>query len=303
MRRSLVGFERVAARVLARSRNGGRAQPLLCELARRLGVGPRVDGRQLRDNLRAYFPRKDSGWIESNARGVETKAIQAKLLDKHVLPSLSSEQLERTCELVNGEPLERALREGRGVVMVSLHYGRYWAAAAWLSRRGARVMAFQKGEGRLPMPAGTLSGGTLNASDLSSGLRATRALRRGAVVALQLDAGRVERPLVVDFLGHPTLVTASPIHLARAADAIVLPMLAVASDRTRVRLTSYGEIDPREVDPSEPVESSIRRVFASFEEQVRADPSQWYGVATAHRRRPSASRFSAPWPSGGTRPA
>jgi lauroyl/myristoyl acyltransferase len=284
VRRGPVGFERLAARLLARTRNGGRARPVLCGMARRVGLGPRVDGRQLRDNLRVYFPRRDSRWIESNARGVETRSIQAKVLDKHVLPSLSSEQLERTCELVNCEPLERALSEGRGVVMVSLHYGRYWAGPVWLSRRGARVMAFQKGDGKLPMPEQMLSGGTLNASDLSSGLRAARALRSGAIVALQLDAGRIERPLVVDFLGHPTLATASPIHLARAADAIVLPMLAVASDRTRVRLTSYREIDPREIDPSEPVESSIRRVFASFEEQVRADPSQWYGVATAHRR-------------------
>jgi lauroyl/myristoyl acyltransferase len=280
------GLQKLATRLLVTTgaRHGGRARPLLCDLARRAGVGPRVDGAKLRENLRLYFPERDRKWVEATARGIENNSVQAKFLDKHLLPHLATGALERTVEIVNGDALERALGEKRGIIVVSLHYGRFWAVPVWLSRRGARVMAFQKAEGRLPVPTQTLSGGTLNASDLSSTLRATRELKRGAVVALQLDAGRVQNPLAVSFLGRPTLVTESPIRLAAAADAIVVPLLAVASDSERIRLTCYEAIDPRRATTHESAEAIMRRVFAAFEEQVRADPSQWYGIATAHRR-------------------
>jgi lauroyl/myristoyl acyltransferase len=281
-------LERLATRALAGvgARFGGQARPTLCDLARRAGLGPRMNGRQLRDNLRLFFPQQGDDWIEATARAVEANSIQAKFLDKHILPHLSAARLERDCELVNCDALEQAMREGRGIVIVSLHYGRFWAAPVWLSSHGARVFAFQKADGRLPAPDQTLSGGSFNASDMSSALRATRALRKGAVVALQLDAGRVQSPLVVDFLDRPTLVTASPIHLAKAADAIVIPMLAIASshDRSPIRLTSYEAIDPRRSGSEESAEASLGRVLARFEDQVRSDPSQWYGVATAHRR-------------------
>jgi lauroyl/myristoyl acyltransferase len=281
-------LERLATRALVRvgRRFGGTARHTLCEFGRRAGIGPRIDGRQLRDNLRFYFPDRCVEWIEERARGVEANSIQAKLLDKHLLPHLSTTQLERTCELVNGGALELARRDGRGIVVVSLHFGRFWAVPVWLTRSGSRVFAFQKAEGRLPALAQTLSGGTLNASDLSASLRATRALRQGGVVALQLDAGRVQSPLVVQFLDHPTRVTASPLHLAKAANAIVIPMLAIASpdDRSRIRLTCYEEIDPRRIDTPDTEETILRRIFASFEQQVRADPSQWFGIATAHKR-------------------
>jgi lauroyl/myristoyl acyltransferase len=279
---------RLATRLFANASPalGRRLRPLLSELVRRSGFGSRMDVEGLRANLRRYFPGRDAAWIDATARAIGRNAVQAKFFDKHLLPQTPSDRLERMCVWVDAEAFTRARAEGRGAIVVSLHYGRYWAAPVWLSRFGGRVMAFQKTEGKLPAAALTLSGGTLSASDMSSTLRAARALKDGAIVCLQLDAGRVQNPVVVDFLGLPTRVTPSPIHIAKLSGAIVVPILAVMDERDpeRIRLTSYEVVDPRLLPADEPAEVTMRRIFASFEPQVRADPTQWYSVSSAHKR-------------------
>ena len=263
-----------------------RAARLAAAAARAAGAGERMSGERVRANLARFFPEGDEAWAESVTRRLRANAARAKLVDKYFLPNLPDDVLDRTCRWTGDGPMREAMREGRGVVLVSLHYGRFWAAPVWLSRHGANVLAFQVGGGGLPARERTLSGGTLEAKDLSATLRAVRALRKGAVVCIQLDAGRVERPLVVEFLGRPTRVAATAVEIARAAGAVVVPALAVVDpeDEDRVVLVAYGALDCRELPEGEPAEATMRRLLGPLEAQVRADPSQWYGLLNADRR-------------------
>jgi lauroyl/myristoyl acyltransferase len=271
-----------AGRVVGRHR----AARLGAALARRVPLAPRMNMAQLGRNLGLLFPGEDPARLEAVARGIRANAVRAKVFDKYFLPSLSTADFERTCRWVGDAALLAALGAGRGAVVTTLHYGRYWSVPIALSRRGTRVLAFQAAEGRLPDPERTLSGGTLSAADLGAPLRAVRALRAGAVVIVQLDAGRVPKPLVVDFLGQPTRVAATAVHLARAADALLVGLLAATppGDSDAIRVTCHVTLDPRELPADEPPEATMRRVLAPLEAQVRADPSQWYGALNAHRR-------------------
>lgn len=257
-----------------------------CATLRAARLDRRVVKGDVRGNLRRYFPDADDPWIKSTALRIGSNALRARLFDKYFLPEMDGDQLDSICRWRADAPLRQALADRTGVVVVSLHYGRFWAAPVWLSRHGFDVLAFQVGEGRLPAPDRTLSGGSLNASDLSAPLRAVRALRRGAVVCIQLDAGRVERPLVVDFLGRPTRLPRSPIEIARAAGALVIPVLAVPSrdDTDVVDLVCYTPVDAAALPDDERPEVTMRRLIEPLERQVRRDPANWFAVANAHRR-------------------
>jgi lauroyl/myristoyl acyltransferase len=286
MRNSLLPLAARSLAVAGRFIGFGRAGRVAAKVARWARSASRADDRQLRQNLDRFFPGRDRDWVDSAVEDLEAGAIRARLFDKYLLPRLGDEELERTCVWVDGEEVMRALEERRGIVLVSLHYGRYWAAPVWFSRRGAEVLALQVGKGRLPAPELTLSGGSLPVRDLSTPLRAVKALRRGAVVGLQLDAGVAQNPVTVEFLGHTTRVPYSPIVMARAAGALVIPVLAVGDPRGTgsIRLTAYPSADPRSIPKDEPPEITMRRLIEPLEAQIRSDPSQWYGLVNAHRR-------------------
>lgn len=286
MRNSLLPLAARSLAVAGRFIGFGRAGRVAARIARWARSASRADDLQLRQNLGRFFPGRDRDWIDSAVKDLEAGAIRARLFDKYLLPRLGDEELERACVWVDGDEVTRALGERRGIVVVSLHYGRYWAMPVWFTRRGAEVHAFQVTEGRLPAPELTLSGGSLPMRDISTPLRAVKALRRGAVVGLQLDAGVARNPVTIEFLGHPTRVPFSPLVMARAGGALVIPVLAVGDPREAgaIRLTAYPAIDPRSIPKDEPPEITMRRLMEPLEAQLRSDPSQWYGLVNAHRR-------------------
>src|SRR4051794_5393178 len=105
-------------------------------VARRFKLDPRLNKKQLRENLARYFPERDAGWIETTARELQANSVRAKNFDKHFLPRLETEALDRAVDIAGLEHLKGVLDSGRGAVCVSLHYGRFWAAPVWFSRHG-----------------------------------------------------------------------------------------------------------------------------------------------------------------------
>jgi Kdo2-lipid IVA lauroyltransferase/acyltransferase len=253
---------------------------------RSIKLDPHLNKRQLRENLRAYFPERDDTWVEATAREIQQNVFRARLFDKHFLPRLSDEELDRVVENVNWHIPETAIREGRGIVVASIHYGRFWASPLWFSRHGYLSTAFQSARGRLPAEADTLSAGSLDANDPTAALDAMRALKKGAVLFLILDAGKMQNAVVVDFLGRPTRVSPAAYRLARTTGAVVIPALAHIDrdDPERIRVEFEQPIDPREIPRDEPMETTMRRILAPLEAHARANPGQWYGFIHAHRR-------------------
>lgn len=256
------------------------------QLARRLKLDPRLNKAQMRRNLRFYFPDRDDAWLRETARALEANAVRARVFDKHLLPTLPDDELFHLFEYHNGGSLDVARESGRGAIVVSLHYGRFWAAPAFFTRKGYMASAIQSSKGKLPSEADLLSAGSLNARDPRVALRATRDLKRGGMLFLLVDAGRVPNPIVVDFLGKPTLVSPAPVRLARAANAVILPGVVPIhpEDPERVQGIFLDAIDPSALPEDEPVEVTMRRVLEPLEAQILRDPSQWYGAYNAHRR-------------------
>jgi lauroyl/myristoyl acyltransferase len=274
------------AHAALRSAGPGPAERAADAIARRLDRGARFDRARAEENLRLFFPDRDDAWIARTARAAEANAVRAKQHDKRTLPALSAEEFERMTVVKDRQVWDEARREGRGTIVVSIHYGRHWAGPLWVSHQGLLASAFQKGGGRLPFQEATLPGGTLGARDRGAGLRAAKALKAGGVVFLLLDAGMVANPVIVDFLGFPTRVSSAPVRLARATDAVIVPAAAVehAADPDKIAILFWFAVDPRELAADETAARTMRRLLEPFEAVVREDPAQWYGVHSAHRR-------------------
>jgi lauroyl/myristoyl acyltransferase len=181
------------------------------------------------------------------------------------------------------EVIDRLPRE-QGVVVLTSHFGS-WEIAARLMQRFGRcvnvVMAREANPSVEAFQSGlrARSGLRVIHSDTSpfASLNMLQALRRGEVVAIQMDRsapGQVTR--AIDFFGAPAPFQYGPFALARLAGVPLWPVFAA-----RVGVRHY-RIMPEPLrtiarDASEEQTVDVMRdVVGSFERHVRAQPHQWF---------------------------
>jgi len=178
-----------------------------------------------------------------------------------------------------------ALFEGdRGLVVLTSHFG------SW--EIGARVM--QKLDRPVNLVMATEANRTVERfntskrerhglrvihsdSSLFASVEMIRALRRGEIVAIQLDrAGPGQVTRAVEFFGKPAEFQVGPFALARAADVPLWPVFVARLGR---RVFDFLPEPTRRIPrgaSDEELFAVMRDVVRSFEGHVRAHPHQWF---------------------------
>jgi KDO2-lipid IV(A) lauroyltransferase len=182
--------------------------------------------------------------------------------------------------IVGGDVMERAVDEGRGVVVVTGHFGSWEVGARMLEKLGRPVNWVTASE---PNPTvrsfvhemRTRHGFNVIYSDRSvlGGLPMLRALRRGEIVCIQLEPwGALRGTYEMEFCRRPTRFQLGPFVLARLARAPLVPAFVV-----RRGIRSYEVRIPGRFDPRTPRESEValETVVRSYEALVRELPQQW----------------------------
>lgn len=147
-------------------------------------------------------------------------------------PSIG-EKIESLVEVHGEEYLQDALARGKGVILLTAHYGNWEMAAATLSRRGFPMNAIgaeqrdpritdRIAELREHFGVRTISKGF----DLKA---AIRCLKRGEILGVLLDQDPRQKGLIVPFLGLPASTPYGPVKLAQKLGAAVVPLFIVRS--------------------------------------------------------------------------
>jgi KDO2-lipid IV(A) lauroyltransferase len=191
------------------------------------------------------------------------------------------------------EYLDEALKNGRGVILATVHYGcpeiAVQAARAWglhflilieplqpvaLSELFVRLRA---SHGHRAVPIGF------------DGLKeAMRTLRRGQAVLLVVDRDIQGRGVEVPFFGATTRMPSGAIELARATGATLIPVLSRRLANGGAVVTLQPPLSPtksgnRDADLRLNVGALIQR----FETQIRTDPGQWLVLEQIWKLRPA----------------
>lgn len=176
----------------------------------------------------------------------------------------------------------RGVRQGSGIVFMTMHFGNWDLGGAVLSSKGFPISAiadeFQNSRlnrliissrehlGMKVIPVGRMGPGIL------------RALRNDDVVALLVDIPQPEGGVEVEFFGSTISVPDGPARIAlRAGSSVVaatLPRLARWGDQVG------ADIAPVTFEPTgnqeRDVQALTQQVFHSLEGLVRRHPEQWY---------------------------
>lgn len=227
-----------------------------------------------RKNLAMAFPEWPAERVESVAQGV-FRHFGRVTADFMRTESRTNEQVIASIQAEGMEHFTRALEAGRGVVLVTGHFGNWERMAQYLTAVGLPVSvvardANQEGVNdrvlKLREKAGVevLSRGNAARMILSK-------LKKNTVVGILPDQNAGD--IYVPFFGKPCGTVQGPAVLSERTGAAVIAAYCTweACGRYRIRI---GE--PLVAEPGfEPIEGMTRAINASLEAAIRRHPEQW----------------------------
>ncbi len=230
---------------------------------------------------RAIGPGATPLQLARNSRQV-LRTLLRVYVDEFRMPHLSNQALNELATIHNLEPLEAALAQGRGVIMVSAHVGAphivgqlftvlgypttvvvehtqpeelFQFICEMRSRRGVRLLPAD--EPLLPL------------------LRTLR--KENGIVGLVVDRNVNRSGFCLPFLGEPTLVPDGAVRLAlRARVPLLIGICRRRPDHRYEAIVETFEFSP---SASEDAEAHIRaetaRLMGRLEYHIRREPAQW----------------------------
>jgi len=277
-------MERSAGRMLIRLLAGPiRTLPL--PMARAFGVGLawvafRTVGRYrrvARKNLALIYPEKPAPEREQMARAVfrHFGCMAGEFLK---LPRLDKAMVERMVVVEGEENLRQALARGKGVLLITGHFGNWEFMARWLSSHGYPINVVAR-DARDPaatkLLTDTREGNGAQVLYRGNSARAVlQCLKKNEIVALLPDQNAAD--VFVPFMGKRTGTVDGPaiIHLKMGAPLLFSWCIRLPDNRFQLTF------EPPEVvlstgDKSADVERTMTLINARLEAQIRRNPTQW----------------------------
>jgi len=243
------------------------------------------------ENLRIAFPDANNDWLEKTRLaayehlGREAAAMLrlSKLDEKAVV--------ERTIA-VGWDELKEALSLGRGVILVTGHYGNWEIAAAAVASRNVTIGAIVRRQGnrlvdeRLQQLRRNLGVETIYQGQAPA--RVPRLLRSNGVVGIVGDQDARRSGIFVPFFGRPASTHRGPALFALRLGAPVFSCIARRLPGSEVRYEVRGERVEfeRTGDLDHDVRALTSELALRLEKAIRMAPEQYFWFHKRWKTRP-----------------
>jgi len=260
-----------------------------------LGIRRRV----VDENLARAFPQRDARWRREVAIASYAHLGREAVAMFRLAGDGPDDVIART-EIHGFADLERAVAKGRGVVVITAHFGNWEVGGAALAARGISldVVAVRQ-RNRLFDRDLTESRARLGLRVFPRGKAARAMLRsieegRCAGMVADQDAGR--RGLFVDFFGVPASTSRGPaaISLRTGAPLFLGVALAMPGERHRYRVELHEVSIEMSGDPDRDIERLTQAHSTMLEEWVRRAPEQYFWQHRRWKRSPEGVRSETP---------
>lgn len=230
-------------------------------------------------NLRRAFPGADEVWLE-RVRRETYRHLGREAVEMIRLSQMSPEEIVELTEAPQWDEFLAAHAEGKGVVLVTGHYGNWEVAAAAVAARGVPIEAVVKRQrnplvdARIEAVRRRLGIGTIDMG--AAPRRIPRALSEGHAIGIVADQDAREAGAWVPFFGVPASTYRGPAVFALRFGAPVYSAVArrLADGRYRIEgaripAESTGNLE-------HDVQRLTERLAAHLESEIRKDPGQYF---------------------------
>jgi KDO2-lipid IV(A) lauroyltransferase len=230
-------------------------------------------------NLRMIFPEKDARAVTAIADACWRHFGQAAV-EYLRLPQMSFEAIAARCEIVNGEILDAAVAQDKGVILISAHVGNWEYGGLVIMSLADRVRTVARALDNefLERDLGRLRAQT--GAAVIDRRRAARQLlqtlnEKGVVVLLPDQAVLPREGILTTFLGRPAWTTPAPARLAlRVGSPIVFAFCIPHDAGYRLEFEGPILIDQLPADENSP-EGLTQRINDVISRRILERPELW----------------------------
>jgi lauroyl/myristoyl acyltransferase len=249
----------------------------------------------LRDNLRHVLPDATPAQLQRVVRR-NVRQLSRSWVDVMAIP-LDPAGTTRRLREVDLHHYTDALARGKGVVVVSMHFGAWETGlAAWNGGGGQLALlaeqlrpqklfeAIAGARGALGVKVIPIDIETMLAGDVQTARRIGAAamrevfkhLRSGGAIAIAIDRDLSGTGTQIPFFGAPAPIPLGVVEVAMRSGAAIVPIVL-----PRMTWGAEGRVFPEiPYDPEAPREEEAERIaraiLARFEGVIRANPDQWH---------------------------
>lgn len=231
-------------------------------------------------NLRGAFrDERSPEALDRICRGVfETMGMS--FVEMLMTPSVDEAYLRRYVTLDGVPHLERAMAQGRGVVIVTGHFGNWELInlAAGLRHYPVSVLARMQGLPKLNRLLNEYRE-SKGCKVISKGMAARammQRLRSGGLVGVLMDQDAGRRGVLAPFFGRLASTADGPIALARRLESVILPVFIIRTGGPHHTISIEPPLQvPSLGDPVRDVPAVVAAYLQVLERYVRRAPEQW----------------------------
>jgi len=238
-----------------------------------------VQRRNAVENMTQVVGSRSNPQAKSLARG-SFRNYAKYVIDFMRHPQINPDDLMARLDFDDWHEFDAALAEGRGILLVLMHFGNWDLGGAALTAHGytLNVIAETQAHSRFndAIVAARLTRGMKLIPMERAATGIVRAIRRNEILAILIDRPLTEGGVAVQFFHAETRVPEGPARIALRTGARVFPVsLLPIADRVRAII----DFDVRQVhtgNMERDVQSLTQQIMISLERVIRQHPDQWY---------------------------
>lgn len=205
-------------------------------------------------------------------------------------------RMERHMVLENIEALWSALREGKGVLLVTGHFGNWELTAAAMNAAGIPLSVYV-GRQRNPIFDQLINGirrragsETVHKSVVMKGF--LKSLKANRVMAILADQHDTQKRYYVSYFGRPVSAAPGPATIARRTGSPIVFMASIREGRFRYR-SVFRRLDYEVTDDAErDILTITQKLFHELESEVSRHPGQYFWMHNRWRPIPPSVQLS-----------
>lgn len=208
------------------------------------------------------------------------------------------EQLKNHAAFEGKKYLDAALARGRGVILVSAHFGNFPLLLMKLCVEGyaaggiMRAMRDKLAESYFAKKRQRYGIKTIYSQPRKVCVEETiRSLRNNELIFIPLDQNFGTAGVFMDFFGTKAATATGPVILAQRTKAALLPCFIVRQPDNTHKIIFEPELELKEgKTPRETITLNIQRLTDIIERYIRKYPAEWGWIHRRWKSRPSAKK-------------
>ena len=203
------------------------------------------------------------------------------LLEFLRLPLMTANEIRRKVSISGKEHIDRALAQGRGVIVVTCHFGNWELGGLALASWGYRINAIiqehrNRWLNRLFIKSREDKG--MKVFPLGMGVRnVLKSLRNNELVAFAADRDLFGDGVDVDFFGQPTSMPVGPVAFSLKTGSPIVPGFMIRNQDNTHTLYMHEPIDMEITgDKRKDLALNLGKVVKTFEPYIVKHPEGWF---------------------------